>query len=302
MRLRLSRRSSPRAPATAATSAPPEALYGGRNELVARSGPDPLRPERRLRLRDHFALTEHVLQQHGIHPAHEGLRIAQLSDVHVGQATSDVRIRRAVAAVNAEAPDLVFLTGDYVTHSPKPLPRVRELLAGLKGPVFVVLGNHDHWVNAPYLRDGFERMGYTVLQNEHRVVSVRGQPLTVLGIDDGLTGRDDVEATFRGAPESGTRLVLAHTPPTVEKLPAHAGLVQFSGHTHGGQFIVRGITEAIFRRAGQPYIRGHYRVNGNHLYVNQGLGFGFGGPYLRRGSTPEVAFFTLHTATDVAVG
>jgi hypothetical protein len=292
MRLRrLARRNSPYA--TSAAPAHLEHHHGGRNELVARSGADPFRPDRRLRWRDHFSLSEHVLHMPHMHGEHEGLRVAQLSDIHVGQATSSLRIRRAVEAVNAEAPDLVFLTGDYVTHSPKPLPRVRELLAGLKGPVFVVLGNHDHWVNAPYLREGFERLGYTVLQNEHRVVNVRGAPVTVLGIDDGLTGRDDVEATFRGAPESGTRLVLAHTPPTVDKLPADAGLVQFSGHTHGGQFIVRGITEAIFRRAGQPYIRGHYRVNGNHLYVNNGLGFGFGGPYLRRGSEPEVAFFTL---------
>jgi hypothetical protein len=308
--LRFSRRRTPaaRAASSAATSHRREARHHAqvahgqpRNELLGRSGRDPLRPEERLRWRDHFSLTENVLHIPGLHPSHEGLRVAQLSDVHVGMATSSVRIRRAVEYVNAAAPDLVFLTGDYVTHSPKPLPRVPELLAGLKGPVFVVLGNHDHWVNAPYLRNGFERLGYTVLQNEHRVVNVRGAPACVLGIDDGVTRRDDVEATFRGAPASGTRLVLAHTPPTIEKLPAHAGLVQFSGHTHGGQFVVRGLTEAIFRRAGQPYISGHYTVNGNQLYVNRGLGFGFGGMYLRRGSQPEVAFFTLHAAPASAV-
>ncbi len=296
MRLRLSRRFAPRASTRAAPSAQ------GRNRLalarneVALPKTDPLRSDERLRWRDHFALNEYVLHVPGLNPTHEGLRVAQLSDIHVGQATSDLRIRRAVEAVNASAPDLVFLTGDYVTHSPRPLPRVREVLAGLRGPVFVVLGNHDHWVNAPYLREGFERLGYTVLQNEHRVVHVRGAPATVLGVDDGRTGRDDVEATFRGAPTSGTRLVLAHTPPTVEKLQPYAGLVQFSGHTHGGQFVVRGLTEALFRRAGQPYINGHYTVRGNQLYVNQGLGFGFGGPYLRRGTEPEVAFFTLHIA------
>lgn len=269
-----------------------------RNELRVAS-PDPLRPEARLRWRDHFTLSENVLHVPGMHREHDGLRIAHLSDIHVGQATSAVRIRRAVAEVNARNPDVVFLTGDYVTHSPKPLPRVIELLAGFSSPVFAVLGNHDHWVDAHYLRSGFERLGYTVLQNEHRVVHVRGAPLTVLGVDDGRTGRDDVEATFRGAPESGTRLVLTHAPPTIDKLPPHANLVQFSGHTHGGQFLVRGLTEAIFRRAGQPYIQGHYNVRGNQLYVNMGLGFGFGGPYLRRGTYPEVAFFTLRS-TDAA--
>lgn len=303
MRLRLSQRLASRAASTAPFLKGRHRLGLARNEVVAKGEGDPLRSELRLRWRDHFALNEYELHVPGLNPAHEGLRVAQLSDIHVGQATSDIRIRRAVMAVNASAPDLVFLTGDYVTHSPKPLPRVREVLAGLNGPVYVVLGNHDHWVNAPYLREGFERLGYTVLQNEHRVVNVRGAPATVLGVDDGRTRRDDVKATFRGAPTSGTRLVLAHTPPTVEKLPEHAGLVQFSGHTHGGQFVVRGLTEALFRRAGQPYIRGHYTVRGNQLYVSQGLGFGFGGPYLRRGTEPEVAFFTLRAAPTLqAVG
>ena len=301
MALRLARRRS--APQTAeAFSAPAPGSHRNhmkRNELKA-IGPDPLRPEARLRWRDHFTLSENVLHVPGMHREHDGLRIAHLSDIHVGQATSAVRIRRAVAEVNARNPDLVFLTGDYVTHSPKPLPRVIELLAGFSSPVFVVLGNHDHWVDAHYLRSGFERLGYTVLQNEHRVMHLRGAPVTVLGIDDGRTHRDDVETTFRGAPESGTRLVLTHAPPTIDKLPPNGNLVQFSGHTHGGQFVVRGLTEALFKRAGQPYIRGHYTVRGNQLYVNQGLGFGFGGPYLRRGTEPEVAFFTLRAATAVA--
>ena len=64
----------------------------------------------------------------------------------------------------------------------------------------------------------------------------------------------------------------------------------------GVRLMPRRSAEALFRRAGQPYINGHYTVRGNQLYVNQGLGFGFGGPYLRRGTEPEVAFFTLHVA------
>ena len=291
----------------AAVPDPREGHAEGRNTLRLRGNPlDPFRspdlgtPAPRLRKRHGFSLTENELFVSGLHPAHDGLRVAQLSDVHIGQATPDLRIRRAVEEINARSPDLVFLTGDYVTHSPKPIPRVPVLLRGLKGPVYVVLGNHDHWVDPHSLRRGLEDVGYCVLQNEHRVVNVRGAPACVLGIDDGLTGRDDVEATFRGAPRTGTRLVLAHTPPTIEKLPPHEGLVQFSGHTHGGQFVVRGLTEALFKRAGQPYIRGHYSVRGNQLYVNRGLGFGFGGPYLRRGSEPEVAFFTLRQAQPVA--
>src|SRR5690349_8140505 len=145
MRLRLAQRLASRAASPAPFSKRRNRLGLARNEVVARSEEDPLRAELRLRWRDHFALNDYELYIPGLNPAHEGLRVAQLSDIHVGQATSDLRIRRAVMAVNASTPDLVFLTGDYVTHSPKPLPRVREVLAGLNGPVYVVLGNHDHW-------------------------------------------------------------------------------------------------------------------------------------------------------------
>jgi predicted MPP superfamily phosphohydrolase len=200
-----------------------------------------------------FALTETALELPGLHPLHDGLRVAQLSDIR----------------------------------------RIPELLGGIEAPTFAVLGNHDHWVEPIRVANALERCGYTVLQNEHILVDVRGAPAALIGIDDGLTRRDDVDAAFDGAPSAGTRLVLAHTPPTVEKLPPHAGLVQFSGHTHGGQVMVPGVTRAIFRLAGQPYVRGLYRVRGNLLYVNRGLGFGAGGPLLRLGSHPEVAFFTL---------
>lgn len=243
---------------------------------------------------EYFELTETELPLPDIDPAHDGLRIAQLSDVHVGMSTPDGRIYAAVRAVNELKPDVVILTGDYVTHSSDPLPRVPLVLADLKAPTFVILGNHDHYVDAKRIRSGFERIGYTVLQNEHTVTRLKGAPLTVLGIDDGRTRHDDVEMTFKGAASKGTRLVLAHTPPTAEKLPPNANLPCFSGHTHGGQFApFPTLTEALFRRVGQPYVRGLYAVNGNHLYVNRGLGFGRGGPMARVGSEPELSVFTL---------
>ena len=240
-----------------------------------------------------FAVTETELHLDGIDPRHDGLRVAQISDIHVGAATSSARIRHAIAAINDGEPDLVCLTGDYVTHSPAPIPRIPSVLRGLRAQTFAVLGNHDHWVAPERVADALGSCGYLVLRNQHHVAHVRGAPLTIIGIDDGLTRSDDVAKAFRGAPAHGTRLVLAHTPPTVEKLPPDAGLLQLSGHTHGGQFLVPGVTRTIFKLAGQPYVRGLYRVRGNLLYVNRGLGFGHGGPLLRFGSHPEVAFITL---------
>lgn len=254
------------------------------------------RREERVRQSWGFTLEEVELRVPGLHPAHDGLRVGQLTDIHVGANTPDGRIIAAVDALNQARPDLVVLTGDYVTRKGDPLERVPELLSRLEGDVVAVLGNHDHWTDAPTLKRDLGRVGFCVLQNQNTLLRVRGAPLCVVGVDDGVTGRADVATALRGAPTGGSRLVLAHTPPTVEKLPADAGLVCLSGHTHGGQIWLGGVTEGLFARAGQPYVRGHYRVGNNSVYVSRGLGFGRGSPLLRVGSDPEVTLLTLRAA------
>jgi uncharacterized protein len=247
------------------------------------------------RPRHRFEITETTLRSASFDPAHDGLRLAQISDIHIGPGTPEGRVASAIREINARRPELVFLTGDYLTHSRGPLRHLERLLGGILAPTFAVLGNHDHYVDARAVRQGLERCGYAVLQNAHTTLQLRGAPLTLLGVDDGYSRKDDVTKTFRGAPEHGTRLVLTHSPPTAEKLPG-AGLVCFSGHTHGGQILIPRLTAALFERVGQPYIRGLYQVRQNQLYVNRGLGFGLGSTLPRIGSEPEVAFFTLQAA------
>jgi predicted MPP superfamily phosphohydrolase len=268
-------------------------LIAGMAGAAAAGAPAAARAENRA---EHFEVTDTELRLAELDPAHEGLRIAQLSDLHVGNGTPDGRLIAAVRRVNEEKPDLVLLTGDFVTHSAASIAHIPIVLEGLKAPAFAVLGNHDHYVDARAVRKSVEKMGYEVLQNEHTVTRVRGAPLCILGVDDGQTRHDHVGNTFKGAPEGGTRLVMLHTPPTANKLPEGLGVAVFAGHTHGGQIHVPGLTEALFRRVGQPYVRGRYDVRGNHLYVNRGLGFGSGSALPRVGSDPEVSFFTLRHA------
>ncbi|MHB8872858.1 MAG: metallophosphoesterase [Myxococcaceae bacterium] len=249
--------------------------------------------ERRRGEWNRFEVSRTELLVPGLDPAHDGLVVGQLSDIHVGRNTPDGRVIAAVRELNEAGPDLVFLTGDYITTRRDPIDQVPRLLAGIAAPTFAVLGNHDHWTDAPRLRRDLEAAGYTVLQNQHTVTRVRGAPLTVLGVDDGRSDHDDVDATFKGAPAAGTRLVLAHNPPTARKLPAWGNLVCLSGHTHGGQVTIPGFTDGLFRRIGQPYVRGLYTVRGNQLYVNRGLGFGKGSPLVRVGADPELSLFTL---------
>jgi hypothetical protein len=266
-------------------------LSGVAGSLVAARA---ARAEAKTRQTWSFAVDEVELVVPGLDPAHDGVTIGQLSDIHVGSHTPDGRIIGAVQVLNERRPDLVVLTGDYVTRRGDPLERVPELLGALEGEVYAVLGNHDHWTDAFTIKRDLGRVGFCVLQNEHTVTRLRGAPFTIVGIDDGVTRRADAARALRGA--AGSRLVLAHAPPTAEALPPGAGLPVLSGHTHGGQMYLGGLTEGIFSSAGQPYVRGHYDVGGNSLYVNRGLGFGRGSPLVRVGSEPEVSVITLRRA------
>lgn len=245
---------------------------------------------------DRFETSRHVVKVRGLDPAHDGLLVAQLSDIHVGRDTPYSRVLGAVRAINAARPEVVFLTGDYVTFQGDPFEDVPRLLAGITAPTFAVLGNHDIWTKPDRLRRGLSSIGFEVLRNQHTVTRVRGAPLTVLGVDDGFTRHDDVAKTFAGAPKGGTRVVLTHNPPTADRLPKGANVLCLAGHTHGGQVSIPGVTDLLFRSMGQRYLRGLYPVGGNQLYVNRGLGFGRGGPRVRVRSEPELTLLELRAA------
>ena len=225
------------------------------------------------------------------------MKVAQLSDLHVGIGMPDGQIIEALRAAEREGAELLLLTGDYVTVKSDPVERVGQLLANTKLPAFATLGNHDHWTHPAELRRSVERANITVLQNANTVTTVRGRPFTLFGIDDVYSGHGDVARTFKGASLKGSSLVLAHTPVTADQLPDDAGLTCLSGHTHGGQWYIPRLSERIYKLANQPYVRGSYGVKGNRLYVNRGIGFGRGGYGVRINAMPEVSIFTLRRPT-----
>ncbi len=253
------------------------------------------RAERKLIATEYFEVTHVELQLPNLDPAHDGLKLVQLSDLHIGRGVPDGRIISVVREVNELKPDLVVLTGDFVTSRTDPFMRVPQLLEPIAGPKVAVLGNHDHWSGgATLLHDGLEDIGVSVLMNENTSLRLRGVDFSIVGVDDSTSRHDDVGDAFKGA--GPTSLVLTHTPSCAAKLPEHRGVLCLSGHTHGGQWDVPKLTAGIFRLAGQPWYRGAYAVNGNHLYVNRGLGFGKGTPFGRIHSDPEVTVITLRRA------
>ena len=226
-------------------------------------------------------------------PRHDGLKLVQLTDVHVGRATPAGRVRAAVAQANAFAPDLVLMTGDYLSHGERGLGLLREQLAGLQAPVLAVLGNHDHWVDADGATDVLVSLGYDVLRNQNTTLTLKGAPLTEIGLDDLVTGHADVPKGFRGAPRKGSRLVLAHVPRTAEYFEEYRASLCLSGHTHGGHVNIPGLTRAILRGMRENYIAGRFHVEGTQLYVSRGIG-GAVMPF-RINAPPEVTLITLRS-------
>src|SRR3954453_6214764 len=148
----------------------------------------PLRPPR---------IVEHEVQIQGLDPRHDGLRIAQLSDIHVGATTPREHVRAAVAAANAANPDLVVLTGDYVCWRRHEAPMVADQLAGLSASrVLAVLGNHDYLPWGSGAPAALEANGYGVLRNQKTMAPANGAPLAMVGIDDPVPRHDDIDAAF----------------------------------------------------------------------------------------------------------
>ena len=251
------------------------------------------RAERKLSASEYYEVSQVHVHLTSLDPAHDGLRIVQLSDLHIGKGVPDGRIISAVREVNALKPDLVVLTGDYVTNRRDPLQRVPELLEPIEAPRVAVMGNHDYWSGPDELHDGLERIGISVLQNENTALRLRGVDFNVIGVDDCTTQHDDVGRAYQGAGKA-SRLVLTHTPSCAKKLPPWEDVLCLSGHTHGGHWNVPKLTRGIYEAAGQPWYRGAYSVRGNQLYVNRGMGFGKGTRLPRINSDPELSVITLH--------
>lgn len=255
-------------------------------------------PARALARAPHLAEREVTIA--GLDARHDGLRVAHITDVHCGRITPPEHIRAAVALANRARPDLIAMTGDYVCWKRDEVPLVAELLAGLTAaPVVCTLGNHDYFATpgGDDVAAALEQSGYTVLRNQHRTLSVRGAPLHVVGVDDPVTRKDDIGASFEGVPDGGTRLVLCHCPEKADELAERGAHLVLAGHTHGGQVNVRGITDRIFKRAGRRYYEtGLYEVGGTWLYVSAGVGFSGVRVRAGHGTRAEVALLTLRSS------
>lgn len=205
------------------------------------------------------------------------LRIAHLTDLHVGRVTPMRVQEAAVALTNAQEPDLIVVTGDFVCHSQEYLDALTEVMRKFNAPVIGVLGNHDHWSGAGEVRRALKRAGVEVLDNAHTIITLRNERLQVVGLDDAYTGNADVDRAVRGLRKNLPVLGLSHIAEEADELWTRNVPLVLSGHTHAGQVTLAGLHElALGRLGGHKYVHGLYGTRREQsrgaLYVGAGIG------------------------------
>jgi predicted MPP superfamily phosphohydrolase len=225
----------------------------------------------------------------------QGVRLAQISDIHIGGMLDGKWLERLVQSVNAQKPDLIVVTGDLVDGSVEELREQVRPLAGLKAPlgVYFVTGNHEYYSGVEGWVKELRGWGITVLLNQHQVITRDGSSFVLGGVTDFNGGHfseqhaSRPDLAFEGAPAGLPRVLLAHQPRSVVAAAAAGTHLQLSGHTHGGQIF----PFHFFVRLQQPMVGGLKTLHGVQVYTHRGSGFW--GPPMRLGAAPEIAELTL---------
>ena len=242
------------------------------------------------------AVREVSIQVPNLPPALSGMRIVQLSDLHIGPVFGEEWLRFVVAQANALNPDLIAITGDAVDGSTSRLGETLTVLGELKAPrgVFLVPGNHEYYSGLLPWTELFRKLGITVLLNENTRIQINGTPLAIAGITDPAAAAwelppPDADLALKGIPEGITRIMLSHRPDTAPDSARAGASLQLSGHTHGGLVLPLAPLVASFNGG---YVSGLYDVNGMPLYVSNGAGL-WGGAALRLFVPSEITVVTL---------
>jgi predicted MPP superfamily phosphohydrolase len=222
------------------------------------------------------------------------LRVVHLTDIHAGLYMTRHDLRRYAGLVRRLQPDVLALTGDYISTSMSFLPCLEELTGiPTRYGTFATLGNHEHWNgNRETVSAFFRERGVVLLDNEHRILQTPDGPFAVAGIDDLVAGTPDLDAALRGLDPGLPTLLLSHQPEVFPEAAAAEVNLTLAGHWHGGQvkIPVLGLDVSIAHVLSR-YPEGLYRTGAAHLYVSRGIGTT--GPPIRLNAPPEVVLLHL---------
>lgn len=223
----------------------------------------------------------------GLSPAFDGLRVAQLSDIHFDEYTEPFYLRRAVQQINELDPDMVVLTGDFVTWSPISKRIFKDaawqcasILSELKcSERYAVLGNHDELAGPKKVIAALKAHGIQMLNNSYQPIERAGGRFWLAGVDDPVEGHPDPNAaipeSIRNIPKEPV-VLLCHAPDYADKLltrpEGQSIALMLSGHTHGGQIVLPFLGPVHLPDLGKKYVSGRFRFGNLQLYVSRGLG------------------------------
>jgi predicted MPP superfamily phosphohydrolase len=232
-----------------------------------------------------------------------GFRIVQLSDIHLDEYTEPFFLERIVHRVNALTPDLVLLTGDFITHGSisfiagrHAIRRCAEILSTLTAPQrFACLGNHDVSYDAPAVIDALNANKTPVLVNQYVPIERNRDRLWICGLDDPANSHPDLDLAVPPNP-NGPVILMAHEPDYADSVieQARGPLIDLmlAGHSHGGQIRLPFLGPLVLPPMGEKYPEGHFRLKQMQLYVNRGIGT-VGLPF-RLNCPPEITVITLN--------
>lgn len=258
--------------------------------------------------RRELSVESHTVRLPRLPDEFRGMRVAQISDFHYYEFTETSFLREVVDRVNSLKPDLVVLTGDFVTYGPlrwpsedahkrfalRHMPECASILDGIECPLrYATLGNHDMMVGGRYVYGDLVNQNLPVLRNSAVPLERNGQRIWLAGLGSACAHDADpgraIPASALGDKE--TVIVLAHEPDILPEIAKYGVDLMLSGHTHGGQVRVPFLPPAFLPEYGKHYLAGWFRYGATQLYVNRGIGT-IGLPF-RLNCPPEITLLTL---------
>lgn len=254
-------------------------------------------------------ITRRDIQLKNLPRAFDGIRIAQMSDIHMDEFTEPYFLRMAIEKINSLHPDFVLLTGDFVSNGISSTKfsigagwQCANLLTAIECErVYAILGNHDVLVSAKDISAALRANGIQVLRNACLPLDRAGARVWLAGLDDPVEGHPDPDLAIpeyiRNVPDEPI-ILMCHAPDYVDELllssAGKAVDLMLSGHTHGGQVRVPFVGAIALPILGKKYVEGWFPLGRMQLYVNRGVGT-VGLPF-RFDCPPEISLLTLRTA------
>ncbi len=254
----------------------------------------------------------HRMSLQNLDPANAGLRLIQVSDLHLSPVVWQKYLVQYIGLINELKPDVVVVTGDLITGGYRYAHRIATILSHLRAPLGIIctFGNHDYSIygkskpiegerRADYLEKCLKDRGLTVLRNQTIHISRPGAktPVAIVGLDDEWSHHLDAQTAWQGVDANVPIICLNHNPANCPELMEYPWQWMLSGHTHGRQVATSRFGRRFYPNRYRLFTQGYYQINGRHLYVNRGLSYG---QRIENWCRPEITVFRLDHATATA--